>query len=449
VTLSFEQRSARQSVVYSMDLKISFSAKQSLTLYDYYFIRDNKLYLLPKFILEHEKVIQYLHAFDIRVNDQNIERNWGSLFDVSTGPLIPRYQYQTALNSFDRVLKSNLTIKEIVDGIKIATEWKNFKIEDIKSPNLSIGKRRLYNQFYLSPAKFIATLPESVIKDKMRLNLMLSLLDEAKQSQTNYSLFFSIERDDVVEPFDTDHKTISMKTRDLTSAGDKSTNFLRMNVVEHFLYDIMRYDVSYYDFDYHRYEDDCEYDRYIASVKLPVRDVFAVGETDAAKTSITIKQKETLFLDNVAAATYDDVLIYDVDMHFDLFYAPEDFSGGTLMVDNDTDLPLIPQTDRFSIKHYEFPEIPRNFSGEKDGNGIFTFYCRPNTDGTERFELYGSDKERESYELLLSAPNDSSTEKITFVYDANTTGKRYYKVRAVAGDTNSFLTLPIDVQALV
>lgn len=441
VTLAFEDKESRTPIIYSMDLKISFVSDESLTLYKDYFIRENRLYLLPSFILERDVVVNFLHAFEIKVDRKTLEKNWGSLFKVEAGPLLPRYQYRDVLSAFQRTLSSDLTIKDISDGIRLATKWEEFKIEDIKSPHISIAKKRLYDEWMLSPSKFIATLPEHLIKDKLRLNVLLSLLDEVREVQTNYMVMFDINRKDVMNIPDPNKHMISMKLKDLYTSIDKSSRFLGMTWTDYLfdyasMYDsFLEYDLDGAFYDYKRKQDFI-----FPTINLRVTDKTSLND-EKEVSRVSLSTKEFMSFENEIIPYFDNNFSYDDDIEYDLIELNRFDSQAKF------DTPKLFQADRFMIRQINFPEIPRQFSfSETDESGIYRFECRPNDDGTMLFELHGSYYEEGPYEQLDSRTNDVLLDKIAFIHNANVSGKRYYKIRAVAGSSKSFMTLPINIQ---
>lgn len=194
----FTQKDASgDPTVYSMRLLVNFSDEQPLKMFQDYFIRSNRLYLLPSFIQSRKQVFHYLHAFDIKINDHTLEKNFGTQFDIETGPLLSRFEYRDVLEAFIRSFQGNLSIKALKDSIQLATKWEQFNLEDYKSPLLSSRKKQLYDNFILSPNRFLVSLPESLIPDKVKVNIVRTLLNEIKESQTDYMVFFDIERDDI------------------------------------------------------------------------------------------------------------------------------------------------------------------------------------------------------------------------------------------------------------
>jgi hypothetical protein len=190
----YDKDNAGDPIVYSMRLFVNFTDKTPIKLYEEYFIRSNRLYLLPSYIQNRKKVVHYLHAFDIKINDFTLEKNFGTRFSLQPGPLLPRYEYRDVLEAYIRAFQGKMTIKSIRESIQLATKWESFDIEDYKSPSISPRKLELYTQWVISPFRFIVSLPESLIPDKIKINIVRTLLSEIKEAHTDYMIFFDIDR---------------------------------------------------------------------------------------------------------------------------------------------------------------------------------------------------------------------------------------------------------------
>lgn len=190
----YDKDNAGDPIVYSMRLFVNFTDKDPLRLYEDYFIRANRLYLLPSYIQNRKKVVHFLHAFDIKINDFTLEKNFGTRFSLQSGPLLPRYEYRDVLEAYIRAFQGQMTIKSIRDSIQLATKWESFDIEDFKSPSISPRKLELYTQWIISPFRFIVSLPEALISDKIKINIVRTLLSEIKEAHTDYMIFFDIDR---------------------------------------------------------------------------------------------------------------------------------------------------------------------------------------------------------------------------------------------------------------
>lgn len=388
VSLSFEQELTRRPVVFALTLQVSFTEKTPLKLYTDYYLRDNKIYLLPAFILSVRQKTNFLHAFNIQINDQRLERNWGSRFDLELGALLPRYEYRDVLQGFDKAYSSETTIKDIKEAIHAVTNWDTFNLQDMLSPTLPAAKKRLYDQFILSPAQFIVSVPEKIVYDKIRVGILYHLLDQVKQPETNFVTFFDISREEDADGLGDDLiPTFTFNAKEIGEFGDSVAPFGQVSV------------------------------------------------------------EDTIF-DQGAAVTYDSDVIYDDNYHFDLDIITN-FDQASKFDENHFDAAQILPADFARVLYQEFPEIPRQFLATATGTtGQYDFTCRTNTDGTASFELYGATAVDGDYTLLQTAVNDTSSSQISMIHDANLSGKTYYKIRAIAGSYHSMMTLPIDITTL-
>lgn len=388
IPLTFDQETQRLPLVYSLTLKASFVAASTLKLYKDYFLRGNKIYLLPAFILSDQQKTNILHAFDIQIDDERLERNWGSRFDLELGALLPRFEYREALKGFDKAYSSDTTIKEIKEAIHAVTSWDTFNLFDMLSPTIPAAKKRLYDRWILSPSQFIVSVPEAIVYDKIRVGILYHLLDQIKHPETNYITFFDINREE-----------------DTNGLGDASSPFFTYNPRE-------------------------------------------TGEFDDSFAPVGILKFEDTIFDQGDAAKYDTDLVYDDAYRYDLTIISS-FDQGSRFDESKFDTPAILPSDFVHVLFQEFPEIPRQFQAAATGTpGEYNFTCRINSDGTAAFELYGSDAADGTFTLLQTATNDTSNSQVSMIHNANLSGKTYYKIRAVAGSVHSMMTLPIDITTL-
>ena len=232
--------------VYGMRLFLNFNDTEPLRLYEDYFIRNNRLYLLPHYIRRRKKPLQFLHAFDIKVNYFTLEKNFGSYFNVEAGPLLPRYEYRDVLESYFRVFRGKMTIKAIKESLRLATKWENFRLEDMKSPYLSPRKKVLYDDWIISPNKFLVTLPENLIPDKMKINIIRALLGEIKDADKDYMIFFDIDRiDPYIFPM-LRYPTIDYQRGETFRPEDEHhTDTVALNIIDYPLDVAGRYDTTF------------------------------------------------------------------------------------------------------------------------------------------------------------------------------------------------------------
>jgi hypothetical protein len=427
----FELRdTAGEQTVYSMRLFAGFNDSEPLRLYEHYFIRTNRLYLLPAYIQKRRKSIAYLHAFDIKYNANTLEKNFGTRFSLQVGPLLPRYEYRDVLEAFIRAFQGQMTIKSLEESIRLSTKWETFKVEDFKSPKISYRKKQLYDDWIISPFKFLVTLPEEIIPDKIKVNIVRTLLAEIKEAHTDYMIFFDISRKDPYTLPDKDYETIYYNRGDtFTTLDGHNIPFVNL-VVREFPLDLYgRYDTAFY------YNLNLQYD------DPPANEIISILTHPATR-------KEYL-------------------------------TG----------------TDHTKIAVVSDPKIPRAFDATQDsGTGEIRFKVNTSNDSTRFFELYGAPNENDMFSLIETAtnnptitysvqsgdtlwklsqdfgvPTEAITEtnpdvnwsnlligtqilipnsSITFNHNANGSGNRYYKTRAIGTENVSFFTLPIDIQAL-
>lgn len=385
-TFQFNESGSRVPIVYDMNLKVKFMDTTTLSLYDDYFIRNNRLYILPTYILNTDQQAEEFHAFDIQIDNLMIEKKWGTYFDIETGPLLPRFKYRDVISAFRRLLTSNLSIREMKDAVRLATDWQEFDILDRHSPHLHPNIKKLYDDWMISPARFIVSLPEELISEKMYLNILLGLMDESKEAQINYLVLFHIIRRDPWQGDDAYVPTINMGLREIFQPEENSKQFLTMRT-EDSLFPQNRYDVGrHYDFK-------LQYDTQDTSHLEPLMDA---GEY----------------------VIFDDPQLT-------------------------MDTPWAYQIEYYRVNHIEFPEIPRNFKGSsKDESLTFTF--KTNMDGTTHYELLASDEEYGTYEVVETIENDSSVVENSIIHNASASGMRYYKVRAIAAGDTSLMTLALN-----
>jgi hypothetical protein len=383
INLAFLNSTARAPIVCGLTLKTSFGGLSELQLYEDYFLRENKLYLLPSFILNGNHVSRTLHAFNIKVDDKRLESNWGVMYNVELGILLPRFEYREVLRGYDQAFSGPMTIKNIKEAILTVTNWSNFKLEDYFSPSLAATKKRLYDNFVLSPSQFIVSIPEVIISDRVRVSLLANLLEQLKEPQTNFVMFYEIERiDDNAELDDSRTVGCTVPVEDIQQIHE-NTDFGTYRLVEDFMF----------------------------------------------------TQEQDVY--------YDSHIRYDVDNLYDLNPRSAFDSDGNFD-DNLFDDTYVPSTDDYLIYERTFPEIPRLYSASAAGTNVEVL-CRPNTDGTAMFDLYGATAIDGPYTLLNSTTNDTGLTQIVMDYNAFLSGNTYYKIKATAGSSSSMFTLPLHV----
>lgn len=392
VQLRFSELGSRTPKVYSCTVKSRFDDTDDLLLYEDYFIRDNKIYILPNFILRTEKVTKEFHLFDIYVDNMLLEKKWGTYFNIETGSLISRSDYRNVLSALHRLLMSRLTIRDIKEAIALATGWEGFDVVDIKSPHIRPSIKKLYDDWRISPARFVTIVPEEIIADKIRLNILLSILDEAKEEQTNYLIIFDISRTEDIGEFTKDvlKKMIRLKNKDFHSSADDSLVKPTVKKTDIF-------------FPVHRYDYGRRYD---------VRMIY-----------------------NSTGGSEEDAVL---DSPYQDLYTDEE-----LLMDQ----PWKYKTEYATIRHSTFPEIPRLATLEITEGDEVKISVRANDDGTEYFEVLGSDEEYGIYESVGIFANDEVDATANSLNVGAISGsKRYYKVKAISGLYVSLPTKALDVQ---
>ena len=235
-----------EPTVASCRLFVGFSDKTPLVLSEDYFIRSNRLYLLPKYVQRKKRATHFLHAFDVKVNDNTLEKNFGTIYNLQTGTLFPRHKYRDVLEAFSRSMKGDMTIRQLKESIALSTKWEVFDVEDRLSPSLSPQKRKLYDDWIVSPNKFMITLPESLIKDKIEQNIVRMLLSEVKDVIYDYMIFFEISRRDQMPALMDRKITYHHKQINNMTPEDEGNFELYMSFVD-YAFDLFgRYDTTFH-----------------------------------------------------------------------------------------------------------------------------------------------------------------------------------------------------------
>lgn len=376
-TFEFNDPNLRNATIVSMVLKPTFTAKEPLKLYEHYFIRDNRLYLMPEFMMQHERVRTHLHATHIKIDERLLEKNWGTEYDVQVGPLIPKHKYRDYLEGLDYALNSNLTIREISEGISKAIGWETFAIQDMYSKSLSPAKRKYYDNLWISPSKFIATLPEVLIKDKMRLNMLLFLLDEAKQAGTDYNVFFDIIRNDSIPVVFKAGKIIHLPVLERGTFHDKRKVTFVKALREPLL----------------------------IGTSTKTHQVIPVVETvrnlDTAKIGkVTIGRAEHLWMGSSLLDKYDTDGYYTRNFFYDRNRFVHTDGGYKMDSGHTFDQEIDKPAEVVQVTERAFPRIPRKATVERVMGDDYKVSFDSNNDGTTEIEVYGV-KVEEGKEVLL------------------------------------------------
>lgn len=492
-----------------------------------YFMRDNKLYLLPDFIERTTTQLSHLHAFDIKIDLQTVEQVWGRPFGIETGILLPKYEYRNAVEAYHHVMQSDLTILQISEAIRKATGWEEFAIEDHYTPNLDPSKKRLYDEMVISPFTFIVTLPEYLTKDKVRINVALAIVDEAKETQTNYWFFVEVLRKETLEPEDMQFVTMQRHTRETTFKEDEHGISMTRRVTDD-LFDVGRLDkrarfdqdgpyATYFDgmmgwspetfvhplnlvcahfdlvpseanfdsidetldlltdmlnlrssqlpseseFEYQRRRlldvlqemgevvpklfigmRAMRYDEAHVHVRFPRKEIL---ETEDIQTSrLSMRRTDVIYFDNKPLYSFDSNAKFDASRYD---FAQNEPTIEDFRLDGDVRMDTQPnRAEWFTVRRMTFPEIPREFRREPYYSKT-RIVVRPNTDGTEQFQLEGSD-DGYAWEVIEEVANTDTSEKIPFSHDVDSSETRYYRVRAIAGVEQSLPTLVLDASVL-
>lgn len=243
VQLSFGEE--RDTEIYQMRLKRFFGAPDdtALELLEDYFVRENKIFLLPRFIINTTQQFSHLHAFEIKLNRKTLEHIWPTPYEDDVRQYLPRYEYRNAVEAYHHLMQSDLTIRAFKRAIAQATGWDEYNVQDEHSLDLSRAKKRLYKEMHISPATFIVTIPERLTGDRIRINVAITLVDEAKQTETHYWFFIDVLRTDVLEPEDDRRVTTRKKKQDVAEQEDTARTFAYKYITDD-LFDGMQYDLA-------------------------------------------------------------------------------------------------------------------------------------------------------------------------------------------------------------
>lgn len=373
--------------VYGMRLFVDFSDAEPLKLYQDYFLRSNKLYLLPSYIQRKRKAVHYLHAYDVKVNDYTLEKNFGTRFNLEAGPLLPRYEYRDVLEAYLRAFQGDMTIRSLKESIKLATKWDDFRVEDMKSPTISKRKLKLYEDWIISPNKFLVSLPEELISDKIKINIIRALMSEIKEADKDYMVFFDINR---IDPYALPMKHISkvrqLKGETLTPADDLPFNMVKLTAKEYPLDVTSRYDTLFF------YNLNMQYD------DPPANEV------------VSVKLNRKPIVENATPAE-------DVSVTHNKYVIPRNFTMHNTV--------------------------------DAAGSNDLYFTVSSSSEPNVQFELYGSMLEFGPYELVETLPNDPSIPTLTFEHNAAQTSNLFYKARAVYQNQPSLFTFTQKVNDLL
>lgn len=386
--LEFWEMGAETPLIYSMDLYIDFDKKVKLEINKDYFIRRNKIYLMPDFILKNNQVLGYLYAYNIKVNDFNLELNWGDDIPIRIPFLMPRYQYRKLVGAYQKLMSSDYFIKDILEAIHEFTESPFAEITDIRSRDISDARKRLYDEFLLSPLDFIVTLTEEDIRDKMQTNVVLHMITFAKQSETFFWLFFFIMRYDEMEAEDEIYMKICIDKETQGEVEENVKKSISLEIDEEFFCN------PYYD-------EDRKYDLQ----PLP----FDVDNCEPDESRLIHMDTKDLHMDS---------------------------DSPYIMMDGVEHL----KHEHFELRVIDYPEIPRGFD-VLENKIIFD----KNKDRTQYYEVYGSE-DGIKFTLIKSLTGEEYEREISLPLDDLPSEIRYYKVRAIDRENISLFSLIKEVK---
>lgn len=379
VDLEFWRVGTDTPLVYSMDLYMDFEKKDKLVLNKDFYIRRNKLFIMPDYILKTNRITERFHAFEIKVNDYGLELNWGDNIPIRVPLLMPRFQYRDLVEAYNKLLFSDFYIRDMKNAIMNFTYKNEIDIWDVISKTIPPSLKRLYTERYLSPLDFIVRLEEEDLFDKIQTNVILHMLMETKEEQVYFWLIFAILRLSEFEAEEEIAFTVYPPgvgdDEDDDDKFDAEDNHEQKIIIE---YEDEFFCNPYYDGKTREYDfQDKPYD-----------------DEDENCMSLTME------------ATFDDPhLNMDDDLEMD---SREKITY-----------------DRFEVRIIQHPEIPRgyNVSGK-------TIRFNKNKGITDSYEIFAS-KDGKDFELIHTIQHESAPESISYQIPNEIASKmRYYKIRS-------------------
>jgi hypothetical protein len=190
-----------ESKIYSLNLWEDFDRVVPLTHNTDYVLYDNKIFLLPSYILSKFEAKVSLHATDIMINQYTMEKQFGDVFGLRFDHLLTQDEIRKAITAFHQVHSTKLTIKDIQKSVIDATGFSTFRIQDRISQDLSSTWKLYYASDFISPSTFLLKLPEytngiAIASDQARISVMVHLIDMVKEVQTNYIVVYTTKRDE-------------------------------------------------------------------------------------------------------------------------------------------------------------------------------------------------------------------------------------------------------------
>jgi len=150
------------------------------------------------------------------------------------------------LEAYARSMKGDMTIRQLKEAIALSTKWRRFRVEDRLSPTISPRKKQLYDDWIISPNKFIVSLPEELIAEKIKQNIVRSLLAEIKEQDKDYMIFFEILRNDLMPTIMKAYPKIRYRRGEKMEPEDNAhINHLKYHFVEFWFSLYGRYDAKF------------------------------------------------------------------------------------------------------------------------------------------------------------------------------------------------------------
>lgn len=389
IEFEFTEINPRPLELYSLELALDFEKKTVLTQNEDYIIRKNKIFLLPEFVLNNNRLLGEVHAYNVRANNFALELNWGNFFPVEAQFLIPRFEYKTFVEAYFRLMNSKFFIKDMKEAIHKVQGKFTADIFDVASRALPKEFKALYDEYFLSPLDFIVRLDEEDIFDKTETNMILHMIMTTKEAHVHFWLFYTIMREDYLEA-----------------------------------------------------EEDIE-----GLVEVPKLTEGAV--CDDKELDFTLKQTDEFFCNPYYDGTRQYDLAsptYDTDPCEDCMTIEEHVEFDDLCIEMDTDIPMdeprrvgYEEVELNVIRPPEPPIIINRTSWD-------TMYVRPIFKEAHSIDFYFSDEEDGDYKLTFSIDVDErgaykNRYSRSFTYTrAYERGMRYYKYRMVYGERMSKTT---------
>lgn len=387
INLEFLTNKTETPHVYDLELYFDFEKKSKLEYKKDYFIRRNKLFLLPTFIKDNTRIIGKMHAYNIKINDYTIERNWGDNFPIRVPFMMSRNRYRTFVEAYTRLMNSSYFISDMKEAIKTVTRNNNIDIYDIASREIPESFKRLYDEYRLSPLDFIVRLDEPELFDKIQTNIILHMIMNTKEEQTYFWLFFSLLRLDEMEAEDDFWIKVFFERIEILE-GDEEVDMFFYKKYEDEFFCNPYYDgkMRAYDFGDIPYDDD----------KNRCMEITMEGRFDDPYINMDESENSVVAMDSRESISYEN----------------------------------------FEIKVVNHPEIPRGFKVMNN-----SIYFDKNKGKTDAYQIFGS-ADGKLFQLIGEVFQDEISDNAAFsIANAKASGIRYYKIRSRERTHHSFFTL--------